>query len=47
MARVCHKTDWPACGYDWLAGVPVGVLWLVWLFYGGTRLLQTLSGFSL
>ncbi|KDO25801.1 hypothetical protein SPRG_08744 [Saprolegnia parasitica CBS 223.65] len=41
----CHKTDWPACGYDWLVSVPVGVLWLVWLIYGGTRLLQTLSGF--
>ncbi|OQS01368.1 hypothetical protein ACHHYP_01161 [Achlya hypogyna] len=34
----CAKSDWPACGYNWLMGFPVGIVWLVWLLYGGHRL---------
>ncbi|KAF0685784.1 Aste57867_22392 [Aphanomyces stellatus] len=30
----CRKQDWGRCGYDWLAKVPVGLVWLVWFFAG-------------
>ncbi|ETW09567.1 hypothetical protein H310_00118 [Aphanomyces invadans] len=36
----CHKSDWSACGYDWLAKVPVGLVWLVWFFAGTYALSQ-------
>ncbi|RHY92541.1 hypothetical protein DYB37_000474 [Aphanomyces astaci] len=36
----CHKSDWSSCGYDWLAKVPVGLVWLVWFFAGTYALSQ-------
>ncbi|RQM24671.1 hypothetical protein B5M09_000427 [Aphanomyces astaci] len=32
--------DWSSCGYDWLAKVPVGLVWLVWFFAGTYALSQ-------
>ncbi|CAK4469311.1 unnamed protein product [Aphanomyces euteiches] len=36
----CRKRDWGLCGYNWLAKVPVGLVWLVWFFAGTYALSQ-------